>query len=150
MGPIAVGELAPEVPGVRFDDGPVGLFFFKVTCPTCQMAAPPMEAFERAFPGRVIGVGQDPAAELESFADRYSMGIASIEDAPPYPVSASYLIESVPTLILVGDGGRVLESVGAWDREGFNGVSARLAELTGGEPIVISTPDDGLPPFKPG
>jgi len=24
MGPIAVGELAPEVPGVRFDDGPVG------------------------------------------------------------------------------------------------------------------------------
>jgi thiol-disulfide isomerase/thioredoxin len=150
MGAIAVGERAPDVPGVGFEDGPVGLFFYKVTCPTCQMAAPTMGAFERAFPGRVIGVGQDPSAELDSFADRYAMGIPSIEDAPAYPISASYRIESVPTLILVGEGGRVLESVGAWDRDGFNRVAATLADLTDGEPVVVSTPTDGLPAFKPG
>jgi hypothetical protein len=40
MSPLQVGAVAPEVPGVRFGEGPVGLFFYKVTCPTCQMAAP--------------------------------------------------------------------------------------------------------------
>ena len=43
-----------------------------------------------------------------------------------------------------------VESVGAWDRDGFNRVAATLAELTGGEPVLVSTPDDGLPDFKPG
>ena len=78
------------------------------------------------------------------------MGIRSIEDAPPYPVSDAYAIESVPTLFLVAEGGRILESVGAWDRTGFNRVAVRIAELTGAEPVVISTPEDGRPDFKPG
>ncbi len=78
------------------------------------------------------------------------MEIRTIEDAPPYPVSNAYDIVSVPTLYLVGEDGRLLESIGAWDRSGFNRVAARLAELTGGEPVEISNPADGLPDFKPG
>jgi hypothetical protein len=57
---------------------------------------------------------------------------------------------SVPTLFLVGDDGRVIESIGAWDREGFNRVAANLARLMGAAPFEVSTPDDGLPAFKPG
>jgi thiol-disulfide isomerase/thioredoxin len=150
MSPLAVGDVAPPVPGVAFGAGPVGLFFYKVTCPTCQLAAPTMGAFERAFPGRVIGVGQDPEEKLARFTRDYSMGIPSIEDAPPYPVSNAYAIVSVPTLYLVGEDGRLLESIGAWDRSGFNRVARRIAELTGGEPVEVSSPDDGLPEFKPG
>lgn len=127
-----------------------GLFFYKVTCPTCQLAAPVMQHFERAFPGLVVGIGQDPASELERFTHEYDMGIASIEDAPPYPISAAYAVESVPTLYLVGVDGRVAESVGAWDRDGFNRVAASLAAHTGAEPVLVSTPDDARPPFKPG
>ena len=44
MSPLAVGDVAPEIPGVSFDAGPSVLFFYKVTCPTCQMAAPTMAA----------------------------------------------------------------------------------------------------------
>lgn len=150
MSPLQVGDPAPDVPGVRSGDGPVGLFFYKVTCPTCQLAAPPMAGFERAFPGRVFGIGQDPEIDLERFAEEYGMGIASIEDPPPYSVSDAYAVESVPTLYLVGGDGSVLEAVGAWDREGFNRVAATLAKLTGAEPVLVSTPDDGRPPFKPG
>jgi hypothetical protein len=40
--------------------------------------------------------------------------------------------------------------VGAWDREGFNRVAAGLAQRTGTEPVVISSPGDGRPAFKPG
>lgn len=150
MSPLQVADVAPEIPRVAFGDGPVGLFFYKVTCPTCQLAAPTMQHFERAFPGRVVGIGQDPAPKLDRFAEEYGMGIASIEDAPPYRISDAYEVESVPTLFLVSDDGRVIESVGAWDRDGFNQVAATLARLTGAEPVLVSTDDDGRPPFKPG
>ena len=150
MSPLQVGDVAPVIPGVVFGDDPVGLFFYKVTCPTCQLAAPTMQHFERAFPGRVVGIGQDPAAKLERFAAEHDMGISSIEDAPPYAISEAYAVESVPTLFLVGGDARVIESVGAWDRDGFNRVAATLAELTNVEPVLVSRPGDGLPPFKPG
>ncbi|MEA2551316.1 MAG: hypothetical protein QOE25_1085 [Actinomycetota bacterium] len=150
MSPLIVGDLAPPVPGLTFADGPVGLFFYKVTCPTCQLAAPKMAAFERAFPGRVIGVGQDPRSKLDHFTREHAMGITSIEDPPPYALSDAYEIVSVPTLYLVDPDGRISESVGAWDRDGFNQVARRLAERTGGDPVIISDPTDGLPDFKPG
>ncbi len=150
MAPLEVGSVAPPVPGVALGDGPVGLFFYKVTCPTCQLAAPPMAAFERAYTGRVVGVGQDPQDVLEAFGELHGMGIRSFEDRPPYDVSNAYGIVSVPTLFLVGGDGTVEASVGAWDREGFNQVSARIAEALGTEPVVISEPSDGLPSFRPG
>lgn len=150
MSPLSVGDLAPPLPGVTFAQGPIGLFFYKVTCPTCGLIAPKMDLFERAFPGRVIGVGQDPAGELALFSNEHGIGIRSIEDPPPYPLSDSYAIESVPTLYLVGEDGRISESVGAWDRTGFNRVAERLALLTGSGPVIISSPDDGLSDFKPG
>jgi thiol-disulfide isomerase/thioredoxin len=150
MSPLEVGDAAPPLPGVDFGGGPVGIFFYKVTCPTCQLAAPVIGAFERAYPRRVIAVGQDPANDLTRFSSEYRMGVPSIADAPPYPISDAYRVASVPTLYLVGDGGRLLESVGAWDRAGFNRVAHRIAELTGLEAADVSRPDDGLPDFKPG
>jgi hypothetical protein len=150
MSPLEVGDVAPAVPGVAFDDGPRGLFFYKVTCPTCRLAASRMRAFEDAFPGRMIGIGQDPEEDLVGFTREHAMEIRSIEDAPPYPLSDAYAVVSVPTLFLVGEDGRLLESVGAWDRTGFNRVAGRIAELTDAEPVEISSPGDGLPDFKPG
>ena len=150
MSPLEVGDAAPPLPGVDFGGGPVGVFFYKVTCPTCQLAAPVIGAFERAYPRRVMAVGQDPANDLTRFSSEYRMGVPSIEDAPPYPISDAYRVASVPTLYLVGDGGRLLEFVGAWDRAGFNRVAHRIAELTGLEAADVSSPDDGLPDFKPG
>jgi len=150
MSPLGVGEPAPPVPGLEFGDGPVGLFFYKVTCPTCQLAAPTMAAFERAYPGRVVGIGQDPPDLLDAFSDQYGMAIRSVEDRPPYDVSNAYGIVSVPTLIVVADDGTVLESVGAWDREGFNRASERIAQALGVEAAVVSESSDGLPSFKPG
>lgn len=149
MSPLAVGDAAPQIPGVPFDAEPVALFFYKVTCPTCQMAAPTMAAFERLAPGRVVGVGQDPVPELDRFSETYSLGIDSVEDPPPYPASDAYAIVSVPTLYLV-DAGVVADVVGAWDRDGFNRVAASIARSAGAEPIPVSTPEDGLPAFKPG
>jgi len=149
VSPLQIDDVAPPDPALPAVDGPHGLFFYKVTCPTCQMAAPMMGRFEQAFPGRVVGVGQDPAPTLARFTEEFGLGIASIEDAPPYAISDAYAIESVPTLYLV-DEGRVLDAVGAWDRGGFNRVAASLADRLGAPPVLVSTADDGLPEFKPG
>lgn len=147
---IQVGDPAPPVPGIAAGDGPIGLLFFKVTCPTCQMAAPKVAAFERAYPGRVVGIGQDPQDVLEAFARHHGMAIRVVEDPPPYDVSNAYGVVTVPTLVVIGADGLVADRVEAWDREGFNRASARLAAELGTEPVAISEEGDGLPAFRPG
>ncbi|MBI3649222.1 MAG: thioredoxin family protein [Actinobacteria bacterium] len=145
---IAVGSPAPPVRGVPA--GPHALVFYKVTCPTCQMAAPALDRFERAYPGRIAAVGQDPAGELAEFAAAYAMSISAIPDQPPYPISDAYGIATVPTVVVVGVDGTVADVVEAWDRQGVNRASAVLAGLLGTDPAAISEPGDGLPEFRPG
>jgi len=146
-----VGQVAPDIPGVDFGRaGPLALFFYKVTCPVCQMAAPKVQAFEDAYPGRIVGVGQDPPENLARFKAEYSMSFASLPDLPPYDVSNAYGIEAVPTMFLVNGAGTILASAESWDREGVNALSHQLADLTGSAYRSISEPGDGLPPFRPG
>lgn len=147
--PLASGSPAPAIPGVEFSDGPKAVFFYKVTCPVCQMAAPAAQAFETAYPGRIVGVGQDPEEKLVDFEREYGAAFPRLPDLPPYNLSNSYGIEVVPTMFLVQDS-TVLDTVESWDRDGYNQVSRRLAELTGSSYVEVSNPRDGLPPFRPG
>ena len=57
---------------------------------------------------------------------------------------------AVPTLFLVDADGVVDDVVQSWDRDGYNRVSERLAELTGSPYPEISDEDDGFPSFRPG
>jgi len=150
MAVIAVGDAAPLVPGGVVHEGPVALVFYKVTCPVCQMAAPKIDTMARSYPGRVVGVGQDPPDELERFGREFGMDIAAVADVPSYDVSNAYGIETVPTLFVIDGAGVVVDAVVSWDREGYNRASARLAELFGVEPVTVSDSSDGLPAFRPG
>lgn len=145
---VAVGTPAPSAPGAPA--GAHALLFYKVTCPTCQMAAPPMDRFERAYPGRIAGIGQDPPEKLAEFSRTYEMTFPSEPDLPPYDVSNAYGIEHVPTLVVVDGDGMVADVVESWDRDGLNRASGRLAGLLGAEPAAVSEPGDGLPDFRPG
>ena len=102
MSPLAVGSPTPPLPlpGV----GPTALFFYKVTCPVCQLAAPKVEAFERAYPGRIHGIGQDEPGKLSAFAERFGMTFPSVSDGPDYPLSQVFGIRVVPTMALVDRG----------------------------------------------
>jgi peroxiredoxin len=148
---IGVGEQAPAVDGVQMNGSPTLLWFYKVTCSTSQMAAPKAEALARAYPGVVVGVGEDPPDALKAFSDRYGMSsVRSVPDLEPFPASDAYGIESVPTMFLIGADGTVEDLVRSWDRDGYNRISARLAELTGSEYVEVSGETDGLPAFQPG
>jgi thiol-disulfide isomerase/thioredoxin len=147
---IEVGQAAPPLPGVAFGDGALAVVFYKVTCPVCQMAAPKVDVMARAYPGRVVGVGQDPPDALERFGREFGMDVPALPDLPPYDASNAYGIESVPTLFVIDAAGTVADAVVSWDRSGYNRASARLAELLGVEPVTVSESSDGLPPFRPG
>jgi thiol-disulfide isomerase/thioredoxin len=146
---IQIGTPAPPVPGAS-RDGPHALLFYKVTCPTCQMAAPVLNRFEDAYAGRMHGVGQDPTAKLTAFSAGFGVTFPSVSDAEPYQASSAYGIENVPTMVVVDDSGRVADVVESWDREGYNRASTTLAGLLGLDPVVISDARDGLPAFRPG
>ena|SRR5919204_2919442 len=149
MALIAAGAEAPSVSGLEPEGGPRALWFFKVTCPVCQMAAPVAERLAAAFPGRVVGVGQDPDEKLRAFAKRFGTTFEVVSDPPPYAASDGYGLDTVPTLVLVQDG-RVADVVESWDRDGYNRIADRLAELRGTPGAAVSDPGDGLPSFRPG
>ncbi len=148
MSPLRAGDRAPEIPGAP-TDGPRMVFFYKVTCPTCQMAAPVAERLHRAFPGRFVGVGQDPPERLDAFARQYGVSFEALSEAPPYETSDAYGIASVPTLVLLDDG-RVVESVESWNRDAWNALARRFGDLLGAPVQEVSSEGDGLPPFRPG
>jgi hypothetical protein len=147
---IAVGTPAPAVNGDPVADGPKALIFFKVTCGTTQLATPAMERLGRAYPGRVVGIGQDPPAELDAFARTYGLTLPLVPDLDPYPASDGYSIVSAPTAVLVDSERRVADVAESWDRAAWNRLSATLADLLDADPVAVSEPGDGLPEFKPG
>lgn len=148
--PLDDGSAAPPIPGVDLATRPaIVAFFYKVTCPVCEMTAPKAAAFERAYPGVPVGVGQDPPERLERFSRDRGLAFASVADVAPYGISAAYGVQVVPTTVLIGEG-RVLRTVESWDRDGLNELSRAVARITGLPYAEVSHPADGLPPFRPG
>jgi hypothetical protein len=146
---IDVGSHAPAVPGVAVA-GPHALVFYKATCSVTRMAGPPLARLGSSYLGAVVGVGQDPPADLDAFARDAAWGFPQVADLVPYEASDAYGIASAPTGVGVDANGTVADVVESWDREGMNRAAATLASLLGVEPATLSTPDDGLPDFKPG
>jgi peroxiredoxin len=148
--PLGRGNAAPPIAGVAFDGQPMVLFFYKSTCPVCQMAAPLIQTLESAYPGRIVGVGQDDPETLAAFSREHSMTFRSVPDDAPYVLSNPYGISVVPTTFLVGGDGHIVDVVESWDRERLNAISGQIADLTASAFVPVSEPGDGLPPFRPG
>jgi thiol-disulfide isomerase/thioredoxin len=150
MYPLEPGATAPAIEGVSFADEPTLLWFYKVTCPVCQMAAPKAQVLAASYPVPSHAIGQDPPPKLGAFGREFGMDIEPVPDLPPYDVSNAYGIRVVPTLFVVEPGGEISDMVESWDREGYNRVSKDLAARLGTEYVEVSRPGDGLPSFRPG
>ncbi|HEX2031187.1 MAG TPA: TlpA disulfide reductase family protein [Actinomycetota bacterium] len=149
MTPLPPGSPAPPVAAAGGADGLRGLLFYKVSCPTCQMAAPVAERLYRAVGELLVAVAQDPPERVRGFEASYGTSFPSLSDAEPHEVSDAYGVRTVPTLFLLRDG-RVDDVVESWDREGWNRVGAKLAAAADVAAEALSWPGDGLPPFRPG
>jgi peroxiredoxin len=130
-------------------EGPRVLFFYKVTCPTCQISAPVAEKLHQRLGERFVGVGQDPLEKLDQFAEELGTTFTAIPDQPPYALSDAYGIRTVPTVFVLDDG-KIVETVESWDRDAWNRLAAKVGALTGEAAESLSWEGDGLPPFRPG
>jgi hypothetical protein len=146
---IAVGERAPRIEGST-PEGAHVLVFFKVTCSTTQLATPAIERLAGAYPGRVVGVGQDPEPALAGFARDYGLTLPLVPDLDPYEASDAYGIVSAPTAVAVAADATVLDVAESWDRDAWNRLSNAFAAEIGATPAAVSEDGDGLPDFKPG
>ena len=146
---IGNGSPAPPVANVE-RHGPTAFVFYKSTCAVTEMAGPPLAKLGESYPGAVTGVGQDPQATLDAFAEELGWTFPQVTDLAPYVASDAYGITSAPTVFVIDGDGTVVDGMESWDREAMNRVSATLAGLLGVEAVTLSTPDDGLPDFKPG
>jgi hypothetical protein len=146
---VPIGTRVPPVPGAEVS-GPHALVFYKVTCSVTEMAGGPLARLGSAYPGAVVGVGQDPPAAIDRFASSLGWVFPQVEDAPPYVASDAYGVTSAPTVVVVDGDGVVAAVAESWDRDAMNAASAALAGLLRAPAEVLSTEGDGLPAFKPG
>lgn len=108
---------------------PEGLVaFVKRACPTCTMIEPQMQQAARKLPHFQVVSQDDP---------RFPAGVDRLVDDRELEHSWLNNIESTPTLIRF-EGGREVERVVGWDREGWR-------KLTG-----IADFGNGLPAIRPG
>jgi peroxiredoxin len=125
-------------------EGATVLAFFKTSCPVCKMVAPMLTKLSEGG-ARVVAVGEDPPDVIAEYNESQGQRVLSLSQAAPYAVSAAYGLEAVPSVFLVGPDGGIERAIAGWNRDLWNDLATTVG-LT--EPL--STPDDGLRPFRPG
>jgi peroxiredoxin len=125
-------------------DGTTLLAFFKTSCPVCKMVAPMLTKLSEGGV-RLWAIGEDPPAAITAYNEAQGQRVPTLSQAAPYDVSRAYDLEAVPTMFLVEPDGEITQAIAGWNRDTWNALAAQLG-LT--EPL--STPDDGLRPFRPG
>lgn len=123
--------------------GQVLLAFFKTSCPVCKMIAPMLTKLSEGGV-RVVAVGEDPPEALTSYNEEQGQHVLTLTEPAPFAVSEAFGLEAVPTVFLIGPDGEIQEALAGWNRDSWNALAATL----GAEPL--SSPDDGLRPFRPG
>jgi peroxiredoxin len=145
-------RVGAEAPGFSLDGfslagltEPVLLAFFKITCPTCQLAFPYLQRLRDRGGPRIVGISQDGPEGTAEFAGAFGVRFPLVLDpaAAGYAVSNSYGLTHVPSLVLVEPGGRV-----SWTLEGFG--KAELEALAARWGVTLFEAADRVPAFKPG
>jgi len=134
---------------------PTLLAFFKVSCPTCQLAWPYIQRLHQLYGEkavRVAGVSQNAASEGAAYYRTY--GRATFElfvDAEPrFDASNAFGVEAVPHLVLVSPEGKVLRVQSGWSRREMEelGREIAMAKKLGVTPVV--PPQDPVKDFQAG
>jgi len=153
------GDRAPLVVGVTLDgqpyvEQPTGsllvLVFFKISCPTCQLLLPRLEALHRAYAGpgwRLLGIGQDPPEDLRAFAGALGLSFPILADRD-FASSTGYQLTHVPTTFQIDPEGRIVHIMVGFARDDLEAIARAVARHQGRPYRPIT--QDGDPAFRPG
>lgn len=165
MAALDTGALAPQISlpttgGAHFSlqealqRGPVVAAFFKITCPTCQLALPYFERLFQTYGGgsvTFVGVSQNERDGAVAFAREYGLTFPiALDDTSRYPASNAYGLTNVPTVFFIAPGGRVEMAIVGWSKRDMEELNARLAQAAGSPRQPLFRPGEDVPDFKAG
>jgi len=123
-------------------EGPLVLVFFKISCPTCQLALPFVDRLARAG-GRLLAISQDDAQGTRQFNQRFNIGMEMLLDGKGYPASNAYGIEYVPTFFEIGKDGQIEHSFTGFVKSEMESLGRRFG-------IETFRKDENVPALKAG
>ena len=130
------------------------VIFWKTTCSTCETSFPYLENLNAWYSDLVecVAVVQDvDARQGTEVARRWGATFEVVADAPPYPISFAYDQITTPTMFLVRNATRHVETVlEACIKADLNGLAAIIAESGRQYAREIAPSDDGHPAWTPG
>jgi len=113
--------------------GPVVAFFFKISCPVCQYAAPFIERLYKAHGNKhisIVGVSQNNQKDTGRFIKEYGLTFpVLLDDTDSFPVSNAYGLTNVPTVFWIAQNGPIEISSVGWSRRDVEDINRRIAEL---------------------
>src|SRR6201981_3733956 len=136
-----IGQTAPAIPGLDLESEPVLIVFFETDCPTCRLAVPYLNKLARG--ARVIGISQDDQAATNQFTQQLATAFPVQRDSG-LALSRRFDLTFVPSLFLLGPGGRVLRSPFGFDKSVLNAIAVQMGCASVAEEF------DGAPQNKPG
>jgi cytochrome c biogenesis protein CcmG/thiol:disulfide interchange protein DsbE len=165
MAALTVGTKAPNadlktLDGKRFSlsealaRGPVGLAFFKVSCPVCQYAFSFLERLHKAYRQKgytLVGVSQDDAKETAAFNKEFGLTFPMLlDDTRTYPVSNAYGLTNVPTLFWIAADGEIEVSSVGWVKADLEEVGRKMAEAGKIAVATVFKPGEEVADFRAG
>jgi peroxiredoxin len=133
--------------------GPVLAVFFKTTCGTCDLLFPYLNHFIDGYGEegwQLWAISQESPERSRDYARRQEVRFPVLVDGPGWPVSSAYDPPATPTVVLIAPDGRVEETSAGFSKDDLNGISRRLADQLGRQPLTVAEADDGRPSFRPG
>lgn len=149
----------PALDGARFDlasalaSGPAVVAFFKISCPVCQFAFPFLERMFQHFPQervRFLGISQDDADATRDFCREFGISFPVLLDETGYPVSNSYRLTNVPTVLLVAPSGTIEQLCVGFDKAVFEQINRQLGQQLRVPPAEVFHPGELVPDYQPG
>ena len=129
---------------MRVPEGETLYVFFKTTCPTCELLWPYLDRLRKRVGSdlEIVGVSQDAPRETAKFSREAGAEVPIVYDPPPWRASEAVGLENVPTMFLVGDDGRIRETILGFQK-------AKLEELAASNDPLFR-PDEKVPEIRPG
>ena len=143
-------ELKDTVGGTQalsklLENSPALLFFFKVSCPVCQMTAPFVERLAAGNAVQVIGVSQDERDATAEFTRRFRLTFPVLLDSvrAGYQASNGFGLSSVPSLFMVEPDRRISSACAGFSKLDLAALGKRMG-------VELFKIEDKVPLFRAG
>lgn len=166
MAALAAGTKAPDftLPTMNgsqqslrdlLERGPVVAFFFKISCPVCQYAAPFIERIFKAHGDRhvsMVGISQNNQKDTARFIKEYGLTFpVLLDDTDRFPVSNAYGLTNVPSIFWIAQNGPIEISSVGWSRPDVEEINRRISSLANMPSISpLFQPGEQIADFRAG